>query len=117
MNKTDNTVEQSQKQENKESENAVALSSLLGNWKDETNYSREDKNRVPTLWTTDIGGLRIVVTCGHIYYKGIWIMHCHRIGIESKVLYVDTKEKAQIKAIQIVKQKIDEWHKAFSEVA
>lgn len=53
-------------------------------WKDTTSYSR-DKERKPTCWTADYGdNLRITVTCGHVRYRGTWVMHCHSLRIDTK---------------------------------
>lgn len=74
-------------------------------WKDTTSYSRGGE-RVPTCWTARAGRLRITVTTGHIYYLGKWVMHCapfyktHELGVE-------TKEKAQAKAVELVRVEVD----------
>ena len=75
-------------------------------WVDSSAYSRDDKERIPTTWTLNTGQLRIVVTCGHIHYRGIWIMHCHHVGIDTLRLSSETKEHAQESAIELVKQRL-----------
>lgn len=47
------------------------------NWKDTTSYSRGETDRQPTVWSATAGRFRIVITKGHIYYKGEWVMHLH----------------------------------------
>ena len=75
-------------------------------WKDCTTYPRGDKERVPTAWEIKSGDLRIVVTSGHIYYKGRWVMHCARLRIDTYPLSATSKKEAQLSAIEVVRQKI-----------
>jgi hypothetical protein len=80
-------------------------------WKDCTSYSRNDKERKPTIFELKLpSGLRISIVNGHIYYKGQWIMHCFDIGIDTHPLNVKTQEEAQEKAIKTVRTKIKRWH-------
>jgi hypothetical protein len=75
-------------------------------WEDCTTYSQGDKDRIPTTWAIQSGGVRIVVTKGHITWRGHWIMHCRALGIDTKPLATGiTKEQAQRQAITIVQSK------------
>lgn len=72
-------------------------------WIDSTSYSQSDLEKKPTCWSLKTKSLRIIITCGHIYYKGEWIMHCFDLGIKEMSLFVKTKEEAKKKSINIVK--------------
>lgn len=37
-------------------------------WKDATSYSRDDKERKPTIWSLQLGKLRVSVVC---------VLRCH----------------------------------------
>jgi len=74
-------------------------------WKDTTSYSRDDKERNPTTFTTTTNTVKITVTCGHINHRGVWVMHAHPFGINTKELKAKTLEDAKAEAIGIVKAK------------
>ncbi len=82
------------------------------NWKDTTSYSRDDKARKPTSWTTEIGGLRIVVTSGHIRYPEKWVMHCYEAGMDTVPVDAVSAETAQRMAVEMVREKVEAWHDA-----
>lgn len=82
------------------------------NWTDSTSYSRDDKERVPVSWSTEIGGLRITVTCGHIHHKPDWVMHCFNIGIDTLPITATNAEDAKLIAIKIVKSRISNWYES-----
>lgn len=45
-------------------------------WKDTTSYQRDEPiPRVPRAWSAKAGVFRIVITKGHIYHPGEWVMH------------------------------------------
>jgi hypothetical protein len=47
-------------------------------WKDATNYSRGDTERIPQTWEADLGGDRVVVT-RHIHHAPTdWVVHAGR---------------------------------------
>ena len=76
-------------------------------WKDSTSYSKGGRGKKePSAYMWENGRLRITVTKGHIYYKGQWIMHCHKIGLTEIDLHLSgdvVAEKAQERAINIVR--------------
>ena len=84
----------------------------VGEWKDSTSYSRGG-DRTPMTWTLSANDFRITVTCGHIYYRGIWIAHCDPFFREYE-LGVKTKEAAQYKAIQMVRERLEKSLAALS---
>lgn len=71
-------------------------------WKDITSYSRDDKERKPQTFEKGVGDLRIVITCGHIYHRPNWVMHCGALNIDTRRLLATTQEEAQIEAVAIV---------------
>jgi hypothetical protein len=73
-------------------------------WEDCTSYSQGDKNRIPTTWAIQSGGVRVVVTNGHISRKGDWVMHCSALNMHANPLPTGiTKEHAQQQALKIAK--------------
>lgn len=76
-------------------------------WKDATIYSR-GAARVPTAWALQpCADLRLVVTCGHVYHPGEWIMHCAP-WFNTRPLGSDVKsaEDAQKEALRLVREKV-----------
>lgn len=85
------------------------MSALI--WQDISTYSRGDTVRKPTTWQTHAGFLRIVVTSGHIHYPGRWVMHCHKLGIDSdpfpeSVTTAEQAQRAAVKAVQKITHEI-----------
>lgn len=86
-------------------------------WKDTTSYSRIDKDRIPTTFEICDGLLRVVVTCGHIYYKPQWVMHCQALSIDTRPLRnAATKDQAQTEALHIVRNLIEELSNSASRL-
>lgn len=76
-------------------------------WKDVTSYSRSDTERKPTSFAAVEGQLRITITCGHIYHRPQWVMHCQAIGIDTHPLRLDlTKEQAEAEALAVVSMRL-----------
>jgi hypothetical protein len=75
-------------------------------WEDATSYSRGSE-RVPKAWQTKpCDDLRIVVTCGHIYHPGEWVMHCQPWFSTYPLGGVKTAEEAQERALELVTKKV-----------
>lgn len=72
-------------------------------WKDCTTYARGDSDRTPTTFLWCFGGLRIVVTCSHIHYPGVWILRCAAVGIDIKQMDSKTEADAKDDAIGYVR--------------
>jgi hypothetical protein len=77
-------------------------------WKDETSYSRGDKERVPTTFAAICGPLKLVVTSGHVHYPGRWVARCHLF--DTKPLKATSREEAQAEVVQLAR----EWVNAAS---
>lgn len=75
-------------------------------WVDATSYSR-DQPRIQTGWRAALSDLAIVVTKGHIYAKGRWVMHC-RPWYDTHDLGPDTipVEEIQATALQKVRDRL-----------
>lgn len=87
-------------------------------WRDTTTYSRDDKERNPTMYSIKYGHLDICITCGHIYHRGEWVLHCFSIGIDTQPITTfidkcrltayDPVEVVKQRAIEIVEARIDD---------
>jgi hypothetical protein len=93
---------------------ANVLLAAGASWKDATNYSRNDTERVPTIFRTEIGGCTISIIIGHIYCPNTWIMNCYELNIKEKTLQCVTAEAAAQLAVFHCKDKIQKLHDAFS---
>lgn len=84
-------------------------------WKDTTSYS-QGKDRIPTTWSLDHGGLHIIVTSGHIAYRGTgaWVLHCEPWYNTHELKGVKTVEEAQAGALKLIRAKIDALYSAFA---
>lgn len=66
---------------------AIGASLMNIEWKDATSYSQGERGKIaPRAWESRIEGIRIRVTCGHIYYPGEWIMTNDDLGFDKKSL-------------------------------
>lgn len=70
-------------------------------WKDATSYSRNDSERIPTVWELELGEYTIMVH-RHIYYKDTWLLTCREMGVDKINLNTDAIEKAQTIAIKSI---------------
>lgn len=76
-------------------------------WQDTTGYSR-GKPRIANTWSVDpCNGLRITVTCGHIYPQDKWVMHCapwfDTYPLGDAIVHAS---QAQERALELVREKI-----------
>ena len=75
------------------------------NWKDSTSYSQGQRGvAAQTSWSTSLDGINIFVTCGHVAYRGSWVIRCHELGIDLAQLDVPddaSSESARDKAIEV----------------
>jgi hypothetical protein len=83
-------------------------------WKNASSHSRDDLERVPNVFTTEIGGCRITIVIGHIDWPNTWIMNCHELGIVQKSLLCSTAIAAAQLAVLHCKEKVQKLHDAFS---
>jgi hypothetical protein len=75
-------------------------------WKDETTYSRDAKEKIPSVWRLGDKTLRISLH-RHIYYEpDQWLLSCYHIGLKEKVLKSKDLEKAKKEALAIVEKEL-----------
>ena len=86
-------------------------------WQDITPYDKYDKEHTPTTWLLKLSRLRVVVTCDHIYYKGVWVMHCDPFYNTFPLDGVITRQEAQARAVALVRERLDEIIKALDEAS
>lgn len=85
-------------------------------WIDSTGYSQGQRGKVqPTSFELKLDGLRIFITCGHIYYKGTWIMGCLDLNMrEVECRNCQTATEAAEYAVKIVKHKLSKLQEALN---
>lgn len=72
-------------------------------WKDETSYSQNDKERIPSVWRCQIGLARISVHRHMHYEPDQWLLTAHGIlSIERHLLKNKDLFRAQIEALRTV---------------
>ena len=87
-------------------------------WEDTTSYSKGERGIIaPKTWTIRYAQLSICVTCGHIYHRPNWVMHCHMLGVDTYPLPgVKTADEAQSEAIMVARNHIDFLSEALSKI-
>ena len=45
-------------------------------WNDATACSRDEKDRTPRAWSTEVAGYKVWIGTNHVRYPGIWIIQC-----------------------------------------
>ena len=71
------------------------------NWKDNTSYSQDDKERVPSSWRAEWGGgnkLRVTVHRHRDYEDDVWLLSTHPGLVDMYVLTSKDIEAAQREA-------------------
>lgn len=88
-------------------------------WKDITSYSRDEKDRVPSVWQfSAIKFPRIVIVRNHRYLPDEWVVTCspwfeaHGLGLPS---VIENRDEAKARAIKLVKSTIKEMYDALDE--
>lgn len=84
-------------------------------WQDITSYDKYDKENTPTTWLLKLNRLRVVVTCDHIDYRGVWVMHCDPFYNTFPLSDVKTRREAQARAVALVRERLNEVIKALDE--
>jgi hypothetical protein len=78
-------------------------------WRDETTYSRDDKDRNPSIWNLYAGNLKITVH-RHIHYApDIWLLSCSDFYDKYELPDKDV-EKAKKRAISLVSEKVEKMY-------
>lgn len=81
-------------------------------WKDKTSYSRDDRERIPSIWQLQLTrDIRISVVRKHIHNPDSWVMHCapwfdtQSLGLPPTV---ENRDEAMARAVTLVRAEIDE---------
>jgi hypothetical protein len=81
-------------------------------WKDETTYSRSNKERAPRVWTAKAGGLTVTVH-RHIHFgPHAWLVTCAP-WFDCRELPTTGEESAKAQALDLVRQQL---HAALAEL-
>tara|TARA_Y100000310_G_C20181252_1_gene578235 strand:- start:48 stop:305 length:258 start_codon:yes stop_codon:yes gene_type:complete len=76
-------------------------------WRDATSYSQSDKERIPKTFEYRTQQIRIIISCGHIDCPGEWVMHCRELDMKCKGTGAESKEEAQNRALEIVRERLE----------
>ena len=78
-------------------------------WKDITTYSKNDEERVPSVWNISIGGMRVCVHRHIGYAKDDWLLSTYFPGFfDRKLLQSKDIEKAKYEALMLVRDRANE---------
>lgn len=82
-------------------------------WKDITSYSRNDTERIPSVFEAKNGHLSICVLNSHRDYRPEWVMHCVELRIDTRHLpHAKTADEAKKEALTVVYERLDDLLKA-----
>lgn len=89
-------------------------------WKDMTSFSRDDKDRIPSVWTLQLTPhVRISVVRNHIYDKENWGMHCapwfDRFSLKLPST-VENRDEAMSRATALVRAEVEKLAAAMRAV-
>ena len=80
-------------------------------FKDETSYSRGDRENIPPrVLATTVNGIRIVIH-RHKDYPETWLLSVGRLNIDKEDLNTDDFEIAEERAKEMILKEIDELNK------
>ena len=87
--------------------------SAKNTWNDITSYSRNDAERIPSVFEAKSGHLSICVLNSHVDYRPGWVMHCDVLRINTRHLpHAKTAEEAKKEALTVVYERLDDLIKA-----
>lgn len=88
----------------------------MTHWKDATSYER-GKEKIPTAFAVEVDGLRIAITCAHIWFKGRWVMHCRELCFDTEPLSEGISlEEAKQEAIDKVRERLSQLSGALAKI-
>lgn len=70
-------------------------------WKDSTSWRRGEERGEPRSWAIESGPIRITVISEHRDHPGRWVMHCHKLGINTHPLDSKSADDAKAEAIAL----------------
>lgn len=56
------------------------IQEVAGKWRNEQTYSRDDTERIPTMFSIKIADVRVSIIREHVHYPDKWIMSCDAIA-------------------------------------
>jgi hypothetical protein len=81
-------------------------------WKDDSEYSRGDKNGEPRHWTLQLPFI-IITVHRHIHYEpDKWLMSCVQLGFNKRELFAKDSVHAREEALDICRDLCREYMKA-----
>jgi hypothetical protein len=89
------------------------------NWKDTTKYRYNQDVKIPTSFSLEIGIIKAVITCKHIFYPGGWVMHCKELDLDTYPIGVsDTEEVEYVQEVAtiIIENMISDKIEAYQEI-
>ena len=78
-------------------------------WKDTTPRSQQNPTADATCWTLDTGKLVIDVLNSHKNAPGEWVIHCYKLGFDTKRIGVEKDTPgilARIAALEMVRKEL-----------
>lgn len=88
-------------------------------YKDITSYSRNDKEREPSILENKVGGVSFKVH-KHIYYGDAWLLSCSELNIDKEELHTDDIEIAKaiglMQLVLILQRRIEKYENAIEEL-
>jgi hypothetical protein len=85
---------------------AAKHTAAVPQWKDTTSYS-QGRDRKPTCWSIDFGGMHLSVLTGHLYNPDNWVVHCEPWFNAKQIAPKSTDTAtAQRLAIELVAEKL-----------
>ena len=83
-------------------------------WKDETSYSRLDKEHIPRVWSCEFEKTVKVVIHKHIYTGEEWNLSCNVLNLDTVSLKTTDLEKAKQRGLYIVRKCIANMESVFA---
>lgn len=88
-------------------------------YKDVTNYSRDDKERKPSILENDVNGIMFRVH-KHIYCGDQWFLTCKELAIEQERLHTEDMEEAKKLGVErmreLLNKKVEKFKRAIEQL-
>lgn len=88
-------------------------------YKDVTSYSRDSKERKPSILENNVNGIMFIVH-KHIYYGDQWLLTCRELDIEQERLHTEDMEEAKKFVIErmreLLNRKVEKFKRAIEQL-
>lgn len=88
-------------------------------YKDVTNYSRDSKERKPSILGNNVNGIMFRVH-KHVYYGDQWLLTCRELDIEQERLHTEDMEEAKKFGIErmreLLNRKVEKFKRAIEQL-